>query len=540
MSENPNAKLNTSSVETQRDLRIITMNKLIEKGINPFPAGSKRDYKLLEVKTDFQDLAKKFTEISPQKITLAGRIKRKRSSGKIGFVVLEDESLPSGFQLVFKSDILPEETIVETQLLSYTDFKTLIDDGDYIQASGYLAESSTGEPSLYVQEFKILTKALRPLPDKMDYDNLEARYLNRVADFKMNTVDENGVSVRDLIRIKHKYWSIWREEMEKEGFMSVENPTFELIPGGAEAKPFVTFYNELDQEMYLRISLELPLKKLIAGGFESVYEIGRVFRNEGSSPQHLQDYTAIEWYKAYTDYNWAAIFVKRVYQRMIKEILGDYIQTDYYGSSINWGDWCDEETAKKNNWELVGGWPKIKYFDAVRYFTNGKIDTENKTAEELLKMCSENEIKDVKLEDGVATLLDKLWKKARLNTTNPFFLVLPPVELEPLAKRNAERPDLTERWQVVAGKAELGKAFSELNDPIDQFGRFEEQQEARDNGNEEAQFMDKDYVKAMEYGMPPMSGFGTSERFVSFLLSKHIRECSSFPYVKEQVNNAKS
>jgi lysyl-tRNA synthetase, class II len=424
-------------------------------------------------------------------------------------------------------------------LMNFDDFKGLVDEGDYVQVSGKLDYSNTGEPSLFANNITILAKSLRPLPSTMEYNNTESRYLDRVADFKNNTKDDKENSVRDILRAKAKYWSIWREEMEKEGFLEVECPVFESIPGGAEAKPFTTFYNELDQDMYLRISLELPLKKLIAGGFEKVYEIGRIFRNEGSSPQHLQEYTQIEWYCAYTDYLWAAKFTKRVYQRVVKEILNTDIQIDYYGNKINWGNWCTPKMAKENGWITLDdkdGWPMIPYFDAVRYFSRGEIDTENKTAEELCELGKKFEL-DLTPEMGMGTLLDKLWKKARVNTRDPFFLTLPPVELEPLAKRDPKNPDLTQRWQIVAGTAELGKAFTELNDPIDQFGRFEDQQKARDAGNDEAQFMDENYVKAMEYGMPPLSGFGTSERFVSFLLGKHIRECVTFPHVRKEVNN---
>jgi lysyl-tRNA synthetase, class II len=427
-------------------------------------------------------------------------------------------------------------------LLKFDDFRGLIDEGDYVQFSGKLDYSNSGEPSLFADKLTILTKSLRPLPDTMDYSNTESRYLDRVADFKNNTKDEKGSSVKDIVRSKAKYWSIWREEMDKEGFLEVECPIMEAVPGGAEAKPFTTFYNELDQEMYLRISLELPLKKLVAGGFEKVYEIGRIFRNEGSSPQHLQEYTQIEWYCAYTDYIWAAKFTKQVYQRVVKELLNTEIQTDYYGNKINWGNWCTTSMAKKNGWQLLDdkdGWPMIPYFEAVRYFSKGEIDTENKTAEQLCELGKKFDL-DFKPEMGMGTLLDKLWKKARVNTRDPFFLTLPPVELEPLAKRDPKNPDLTQRWQIVAGTAELGKAFSELNDPIDQFGRFEDQQKARDAGNDEAQFMDENYVKAMEYGMPPMSGFGTSERFVSFLLGKHIRECVTFPHVRKENKAMKS
>jgi lysyl-tRNA synthetase, class II len=517
--------ISTSSVDYQRGLRIEKLKKIQELEINPFSVDSKRDYNLKEVKSVFQNT------LPSEKVTLSGRVKVIRLSGKIAFIVLEDESNPEGFQLIIKKDVMPEITSVKS--FSFDGLKDLLDTGDYIQAEGMLELSQRGEPSMLVSKLNLLTKALRPLPDSLEYDNLEERYLNRVVDYKMNTKDDDNLSVRDVVRLKAKYWEIWRDEMQKEGFTSVENPIFEHTPGGAEAKPFKTFYNELDQEMYLRISLELPLKKLVAGGFEKVFEIGRIFRNESSSPQHLQEFTVIEWYCGYTDYNWAAKFVKRVYQRVVQELLGTLTQTDYYGGTVNWGEWCTKEEAELNGWGLEGGWPKIPYFEAVRHFSNGKIDTEFKNPKELVELCKQNDIHDVSEESGIATLLDKLWKKSRLSTNNPFFLILPPVELEPLAKRDPNQPHLTQRWQIVAGKAELGKAFSELNDPIDQLERFQDQQAARDAGNEEAQFMDEDYVKAMELGMPPMSGFGTSERFVSFLLGKHIKECSTFPYIKK-------
>lgn len=520
------SNINTSTVEYQRNTRIVKLRAIRGVGQQPYAVTSHRDYTLSSVKELFADMSMPDT-----KVTLTGRIKVIRMSGKIAFFVIEDESLPEGFQLILKKDVLPDESFANS--FSFEGLKLFLDEGDYVQASGKLEISMRGEPSMMVSSITILTKALRPLPNELDYDNLEERYTNRVVDYKMNTIDEKGLSVRDIVRLKAKYWDIWRDEMKKEGFTSIENPIFEHIPGGAEAKPFITKYNELGQDMFMRISLELPLKKLIAGGFESVYEIGRQFRNESSSPMHLQEYTQIEWYKAYTDFNWAATFTKRVYQRIVLELLGTLTQTDYYENKINWDNWCSQEEADKHGWELESGWPKITFYDAVRHFSNGEIDVEGKSAEELVDLCVGQEITDASVELGMGALLDKLWKKARVNTTNPFFLVLPPVELEPLAKRDEKRPELVQRWQVVAGRAEHGKAFSELNDPLDQIERFEVQQEARDNGNEEAQFMDMEYVRAMELGMPPMSGFGVSERLFSSILSKHIRECSTFPYVKK-------
>jgi len=474
-----------------------------------------------------------------QVITLAGRIKSKRGSGKIAFATVEDESCPEGFQFIFKQDLLNGSN----GQLKFEDFRALFDEGDYIQATGELNYSQSGEASLFVQEFKILTKALRPLPESLDYTNVEARYLDRVADFKMNTVDEDGVSVRDIIRAKSKYWQIWREEMIGEGFLEVECPIFEKTPGGADAKPFTTFYNELDQDMYLRISLELPLKQLIAGGFEKVFEIGRQFRNEGSDPTHLQEYTQIEWYWAYSNYYDAMPLTVRIYRRIASEILGKLSQIDYKGNYINWDSWITEEEARSHGWDYFDGWPAIAYYDAVRYFSRthykgGEIDLEGKNYDQLLNIAEGCGI-EIPSGTSVSNLIDKIYKKvARPFMINPMFLILQPVELEPLAKRDPKHPDLVHRWQIIAGGEELGKCFSELNDPIDQLQRFEVQQKARDDGDEEAQFMNPDYVKALEYGLPPLSGFGMSERMVSFLLGKHIRECVTFPHIRSQEQTA--
>jgi lysyl-tRNA synthetase, class II len=482
-----------------------------------------------------------------QYMTLAGRIKSKRVSGKIAFATVEDESIPEGFQFIFRKDqILTEPykkekniSLVYEDALSFEDLKKLIDEGDYIQATGKLDYSQRGEPSLFVEKFRILTKSVRPLPEKLEYQNVEERYLNKVVDYKMNTKDENGLSSRDIVALKSKYWEIWREEMQKADFLEVECPIFEETPGGADAKPFTTFYNELNEERYLRISLELPLKKLIAGGFERVFEIGRIFRNEGASPQHLQEYTQIEWYWAYTDYKDAMEFISRVYRRIASEIIGSLIQTDYYGKQINWGEWCSEEMAQRNGWEMVNGWPAIKYFEAIKYYSKnfyekGELDLEGKNKEELFEIAKKHNI-EVENSLSYGNLLDKIYKKvARPFIQDPIFLYHQPVELEPLAKRDPQDPKFVHRWQVVAGTAELGKAFSELNDPVDQYDRFKEQQKARDEGDEEAQFMDEKYVEALELGLPPLSGFGVSERLMSFMLGKNIKECVTFPAVRSQ------
>jgi lysyl-tRNA synthetase class 2 len=506
MSENPNAKLNTSSVETQRDLRVITMNKLIEKGINPFPAGSKRDFKLMEVKTDFQNLTKKFTENSSQKITIAGRIKRKRSSGKIGFVVLEDESLPSGFQLVFKSDILPVETIVETQLLSYTDFKTLIDDGDYIQASGYLAESSTGEPSLYVQEFKILTKSLRPLP--VELSDMEQKYRQRYIDMRLHP------EVREMFVMKSRFWSATREYMISHGFLEIHMPTMEETTGGAEASPFTTHHNALDQDFYLRISSELHQKRMIVGGFEKIFDIDKNFRNEGIDDEHLQEFVQMEFYWAYANFDDLINFTEDLTKFTIQKTFGT-MNLEYKGKMIDWSK----------------PWPRMPYFEFIKHF--GGLDISYaKTVADLQKIADENNIKYEET-DGFGRLLDLIYKRtARTKCIEPVWLIDHPVEISPLAKRKTDNPNLTQRIQLIAYGSELNNGFSELNDPIDQKARFEEQQSQRDGGDDEAMMIDEDFVEALEIGMPPTAGFAYSERLFSVLAQKPIRETTPFPLMK--------
>jgi lysyl-tRNA synthetase, class II len=532
--------ISTSSIDTQRKLRIEKIFKLRELGIEPYPVNSKRDYTLIDIKNNFDEIKK-----IDQEVYLCGRVKTKRGGGKIIFLNLEDESNPSGFQVVIKIDEIPEnrdlllQSKLEKDSLSFQEVKSLIDEGDYVQVKGYLDQTMTGENSLFVREIKILSKCLRPLPEKIDYDNTESRYLDRVADLKFNTSDENALSIRDIVKLRGIYWNIWREEMTKEGFLEFQNNTFETHPAGADAKPFLTNYNELNQEVNLRIALELPLKKLIAGGYEKVYEIGRIFRNEGSSPSHLQEYSQIEWYWAYSNYFDAMPFTIRIYRRIVNAIVGSLVHTGYNGDEINWGPWCSEEMGKVNGWKLVDGWPLIPYFDAIRYYSknyykNGEIDLENKSYDELLQIASNQEIV---IEKGTAygNLVDKIYKKvARPFMINPFFLIDQPIEVEPLAKRSPENPNRVHRWQILAGGAELGKCFSELNDPLDQYDRLKAQQDAKDNGDEEAQSLDEEYVKAMEYGMPPMSGFGMSERLVSFLLGKHIKEVTTFPYIRDK------
>lgn len=297
--------------------------------------------------------------------------------------------------------------------------------------------------------------------------------------------------------------------------MEVEMNALEPIPGGAEAEPFVTHHNALDRDFYLRISLELPLKKLIVGGFEKVYEIGRIFRNEGVSTEHLQDYMQMEFYWAYSDYDQLMEMVRELYQKLILTTAGS-LKTSYDGKEIDWS----------------GKWPKVRYFDIFREKTG--LDLNTATDEELKAYAKSENIKFDESQ-GRGRVIDLIYKKkVRPGLIQPCFLVNPPVEIEPLAKKEPANPKEVQRMQILAAGTELGKGFSELNDPLDQRERFEEQMKLREAGDTEAQMLDEDYLTAMEYGMPPLSGFGLSERLFAVIMDKSIRETVFFPPMKHE------
>ena len=318
---------------------------------------------------------------------------------------------------------------------------------------------------------------------------------------------------RELFRKKAVFWEAIRSFLVKEGFLEVEVPVLEMVPGGAEAEPFVTHHNALNSDFYLRISLELPLKKLMASGYEKVFEIGRIFRNEGIDREHLQDDTQLEFYQAYSDYEELMKFTETLFKTIIKKVTGGLI-TSYQGEKINW--------SKK--------WGRVEYCDIFKD-ANG-LDPREATAEELFRKAEELALQPEK-NLGKGRLIDLIYKKTvRPHLTNPAFLVNPPVEIEPLAKRMPQDSRRVERFQVVAGGTELAKGFSELNDSLDQRARFEEQMKLREAGDTEAQMLDEEFLRAMEYGFPPIAGFGFSERLFSFLMDKPIRETVLYPLMR--------
>ncbi|MBX4186677.1 MAG: lysine--tRNA ligase [Candidatus Doudnabacteria bacterium] len=483
----------SEKIEELRQVRIQKLEELKKRGIDPYPIHSKRSHAIGECLEKFD----KFS-IEKKAVVLSGRIRSVRTHGKLAFFDLEDES--GKIQLLVREDVVGD------------DFKLieLLDMGDFLEASGTLALSKTGQKSVETKSFRLLAKSLRPVPQEyFGLKDSEVKLRKRYLDLISNQ------ETRELFKKKAVFWKTIRDFLESKEFTEVEINVLEPIPGGAEAEPFTTHHNALDRDFYLRISLELPLKKLLVGGFERVFEIGRIFRNEGISTEHLQDYMQMEFYWAYADYEQLMDLCEKLYKKIIENVTGG-LTTTYDGKQIDWS----------------GKWPKVNYFEIFQEKTGMNLNTV--TDEDMRKYATAEKIK---LENNIGRgrIIDLIYKKkVRPNLVQPCFLINPPVEIEPLAKKDPQNPKQVQRMQIMAGGTELGKGFSELNDPIDQMERFEAQMKLREAGDKEAQMLDQDFVEALEYGMPPAAGFGLSERLFSVIMDKSIRETVFFPPMKEE------
>ncbi len=480
-------------IEDIIDFRKKKLAALKAVGIDPYPSSTKRDHTNQEALDNFEALAE-----TKKEITVAGRIRSLRTQGKITFAHIEDGT--SKIQLFFKADNLGSKFA----LLENFDL------GDFIEATGFLFKTKTEEKTLDVADFKILAKSLRPLPSEhYGLSDMETKLRQRYLDLLMNP------EVREMFVKKSKFWAATQKFLVDQGFLQVEAPVLEPIPGGAEAEPFITHHKALDRDFYLRISLELPLKKLIVGGFEKVFEIGRIFRNEGISTTHLQDYTQMEFYWAYADFEMLKKFLQEMYQYIIQETFGT-LKVVSEGHEVDWS----------------GTWQDLDYFVVFKKHTG--LDLEKVSDADLEAYARKSNIKFEEFA-GRGRLIDLIFKKIRLQLglDKPVFLVNQPLELEPLAKRDPKNPKAVQRLQVIAYGTELGKGFGELNDPIDQRTRFEDQMRLREKGDTEAQMIDEDYLQAMEYGMPPLAGFGMSERLFAVLYDKSVRETVIFPPMKD-------
>lgn len=435
-----------------------------------------------------------------KEVSVAGRLMTIRPHGALWFATLQDQAGEVQLAAV-------EEAVSKNlwQLLA------ALDRGDIVGAEGVVVKTKRGEPTILLTSVTPLAKALALLPEKWHgLKDIETRLRQRYVDLMMDS------EVRDLFIRKSNFWRTVRGHLSSAGFLEVDTPALEAVAGGADANPFVTHHAALDHDFYLRISLELPLKRLLVGGFEKVFEIGKVFRNEGIDTEHLQDYDMCELYWAYADYEAMMEFTQKLYQDLVRSVTGGLVS--------KFGD-------KEIDWS--GDWPRRDYFELIKELTEEDLAGVTDEAK-LKKLLSKHKIK-YEENMGAGRLIDLFWKKmARPKVMGPIFLINHPVEVSPLAKRHEKDPERVQRFQIIAGGSELGNGFSELNDPADQRVRFEEQMKLRQAGDEEAQMLDEDFINALEYGMPPAAGFGFSERLFSFIVDKPIRETVIFPPMRNK------
>ncbi len=475
-----------------RDERLRKLEDIKNRGINPYPAKSFRDTKIANILTNFESL-------EGQIVTIAGRITTIRSFGKIAFVKIRDYT---GEIQIFMQLEDEKPGFFNSKLLK------LLDTGDFVEATGTVDKSSTGEISVFSNQIRLLTKSLRPLPGRDGFTNKEERYRRRYVDMNVN------LEVRDRMVRRSKFWQATRDFMNAHGFIEINTPVLEHTTGGADATPFVTHMDALDEDFYLRISHELPLKRLLGAGFEKVYDIGPRFRNEGVDDEHLPEHIAFESYAAYENYEDGMDLYEEMIKYVAKETWGT-LQFNVGGFDIN----------------LDQKWPRIKYADLLK--EKYDVDVFNPDHEQLVNILKEAKVEAKDLEKlSDARLIDHVWKLIRKTSAGPYWLIEEPLSLSPLAKTAPENPLVTERFHPIIAGTEMGNGYSELNDPLDQLKRFEEQQAMRDAGDDEAQMLDQDFVEMLEYGMPPACGWGNSERNFWLLEGVSGREGVPFPLIK--------
>ena len=454
------------------------------------------------VTSDAAAIKADFAGMEGRDVSLAGRIMSKRGMGKVLFCDLQDHT--GRIQLYVKFDEMPEA--------QFQDFKKY-DIGDIVGVEGDVFQTQRGETSVRVHKATLLSKSLLPLPEKFHgLTDTETRYRQRYVDLIVNP------EVRRTFEIRSKFVSFVRRYLDGRGYMEVETPVLNTISGGATARPFITHHNTLDIDMYMRIATELHLKRLVVGGLERVYEIGRIFRNEGMDPKHNPEFTTVELYEAYADFNDMMDLFEELLSSAAKEILGTY-QVKWQGEDI----------------DLAPGWPRLTMAEAVKQYLGADFMAISTDAEaEALAKSVGVELGPEKDHTWGNFLYECFDQKVEGMLVQPTFITMHPVDVSPLAKRSPADPRLTERFELFICRSEMGNAFSELNDPIDQKHRFQKQVELRDRGDDEAGMMDNDYVTALEYGLPPTGGLGIGiDRCVMLLTgSDSIREVILFPTMK--------
>jgi lysyl-tRNA synthetase class 2 len=480
-----------ASLEELRAERLKKLESLKENGHNPYPSVSRRTHEIVEVVRNFKSF-----ESEGVQVILDGRVMSSRGQGALAFIDLYDGS--AKVQAVIKKDEGGEEAL--------TFYQQYVDIGDFVEVTGTPFVTKSGQESILVTKISMLTKALLPLPDK--YHGLvdeELRMRERYLDILTNP------ELRELLEKKSKFWDVIRTFFKERKFLEVETPTIEVTTGGAEARPFATHHHDFDLDVFMRISTgELWQKRLMAAGFPRTFEIGRVYRNEGSSPDHVQEFTNCEFYMAYADYEDGMKLVEELYKKIALDVFG-----------------TTKFTTRGHTFDLAGEWKRIDYKEEVLKQTG--IDLDLATDEEI-----KNKLDDLNVKyEGTnrERLMDTLWKHCRKTISGPAFLINPPVLASPLAKKNADG-NTAQKFQPILAGAEIGNGYTELNDPIDQRERFKKQQELLASGDEEAMMSDDSFIEMLEHGMPPTCGFGFGERLFAFLADKPIREVQTFPLIK--------
>ncbi|MCR4275914.1 MAG: lysine--tRNA ligase [Candidatus Parcubacteria bacterium] len=478
-------------LETVRAERLAKIARLKEAGMDAYPAQTGRTHTVDDFLENHGTLEK-----NSEQIALAGRIMSLREHGGSLFADIFDGTKGQCF---VQREKLGEAT--------YDLFVSTVDTGDIVEFSGLAFTTKRGMPSLDVTNWRMLAKSLRPLPDEwFGIKDEDERFRKRYLDILLTK------DLAERIKRRSRFWNVIRSYLLKRDFVEVETPILETTTGGAEARPFVTHHNALDMDVYLRISAgELWQKRLMIAGLPKTFEIGRIFRNEGMSAEHAQDYTQVEFYEAFKDYEAGMEMVTELYRTIADKV---------YGTKVFSIKGLDVDLSKE--WQTYD-------FCALMQEAYG-LDPLDEGADWASILAK----KDIPFEKGasIERLVDIAWKQIRKTLTGPGFLTNVPVYMEPLAKKSAKDPRVVERFQVMIAGSEIGKGFSELNDPVDQEERFKRQQQLRDAGDEEAQMPDAEFVEALEYGMPPAFGFGVSERLFSFLEGVSVREGQIFPLLR--------
>ena len=490
------------------------MQTLRDKGFEPYPAA---EFPVTghsdEIKENFSD------DAEPRQVSVAGRIMSRRIMGKASFMELQDSH--GRIQVyVSRDDLCPGE---DKSL--YNDvFKKLLDIGDFVGIEGFVFRTRTGEISIHAQSLKVLSKSLRPLPvvklkEGKAYDAFtdpEQRYRRRYVDLVVNP------GVKEIFIKRTKMFNAMREFFNRHGYMEVETPILQSIPGGASARPFITHHNALDIPLYLRIADELYLKRLIVGGFEGVYEFSKNFRNEGMDRNHNPEFTCMEIYVAYKDYNWMMRFTEQMLEHIALAVNGT--------TKVMVGD---------NEIDFAGPYPRVTMAEAIRCKTG--YDITGKSEEELRAAAKEMGV-EIEPSMGKGKIIDEMFgAKCEGCFIQPTFIIDYPIEMSPLTKRHRDNPELTERFELMVNGKELANAYSELNDPIDQYERFVEQMRLGAKGDDEAMIIDHDFIRALEYGMPPTSGMGIGMDRLAMLMTGQsaIQEVLLFPQMRPEVTQAK-